>query len=64
MMTIKNYQPVTINGPYLRKLRIAEFAISALGHVAIGSLLAYAVLGMCGAWDEAQACLQCAGGVR
>ena len=51
MMTIKNYQPVTINGPYLRKLRIAEFVISAIGHVAIGSLLAYAVLGMCGVWQ-------------
>ena len=51
MMTIKNYQPVTINGPYLRKLRIAEFVISAIGYVAISGILAYAVLGMCGAWQ-------------
>ena len=51
MMTIKNYQPVTINVPYLRKLRIAEFVISALGHVAIGGILAYAVLGMAGVWQ-------------
>lgn len=64
MITIPRYQPMTINGPYLRKLRIAEIVLSAIAHVAIAVIFAYSVLGMAGAWDEAQACIQCAGGVR
>lgn len=52
MITIKNYQPVNLDGPYRRRLRWAEIAISILGHVAIGSLMAYAVLGMIpGVWE-------------
>lgn len=46
MMTLRNYQPV--NGPYRRRLDWKEIAISAIGHVAIGGILAYAVLGMAG----------------
>ena len=63
-MTVKNYQPVNIDGPYLRKIRLAEIVLSAIGHIVIALILAYAVLGMAGAWDEAQACITCAGGVR
>lgn len=64
MMTIKNFQPVNLDGPYVRRIRWIEYAVSAIGHIAIAGILAYAVLGMAGAWDEAQACIQCAGGVR
>lgn len=47
-MTLKNYQPMNIGGPYRRKLRVIEIVASLIGHVAIGSILAYAVLGMAG----------------
>jgi len=63
-MTIKNYQPVNLDGPYVRRIRWIEFTVSAIGHVAIAVILAYALLGMAGAWDEVQACIQCAGGVK
>ena len=53
-----------VTGPYRRRVNWLEIALSAIGHVAIALILAYAVLGMAGAWDEAQACIHCAGGVR
>ena len=59
MMTIKNYQPVNLDGPYVRRIRWIEYAASAIGHILIASILAYAVLGMAGAWDEAKACVEC-----
>jgi hypothetical protein len=58
MITLHNYQPIR------RRVNWPALILSALAHAAIGVLLAYAVLGMAGAWDEAQACIQCAGGVR
>ena len=59
MITIKNYQPVNLYGPYARRIRWIEYAVSAIGHILIAVILAYAVLGMAGAWDEAQACVEC-----
>jgi hypothetical protein len=64
MMTLNNYRPSPIRGPYRRRVNWLEIALSALAHIIFASILAYAVLGMAGAWDEAQACIQCAGGVR
>lgn len=52
MITIPKYQPVTLDGPYRRRLRALDIAVSALGHVAIATLLAYSVLGMIpGVWE-------------
>lgn len=59
-MNITNF----VTGPYRRRTNWPALILSALAHVAIGLLLFYAVLGMAGAWDEAQACIQCAGAVR
>ncbi len=41
MITLHNYQPIT-----RRRINWTSIALSALGHVAIGSLMAYAVIGM------------------
>ena len=62
MITLQNNVPVT--GPYRRSANWPALILSALAHVAIGTLMAYAVLGMAGAWDTAEACIQCAGGVK
>lgn len=62
MITLKPTVPFT--GPYRRRLRALEIAVSAIGHMAIAAILAYAVVGMTGAFDEAKACTTCAGGVR
>lgn len=62
MITLKPIVPFT--GPYRRRVRLLDILVSAVGYFAIGAILAYAILGMAGAWDEAQACWQCAGGVR
>lgn len=52
MITLNNYRPSPVTGPYRRRLRWIEIAMSILGHVAIGSLMAYAVLGMIpGVWE-------------
>jgi hypothetical protein len=58
MMTLQNLpnqprrQPVRIEGPYRRKtISFNEFLISAVAHIAIAGILAYAVLGMAGAWE-------------
>lgn len=59
MITIPKYQPVNLDGPYVRRIRWIEYAASAIGHILIASILAYAVLGMAGAWDEVQACWEC-----
>lgn len=59
-MNIQNF----VTGPYRRRVNWLALALSAIGHIAIATILAYAVLGMAGAWDEAQACINCAGGVR
>lgn len=56
MITLKPTVPFT--GPYRRRVNWLEIALSAIGHVLIAVILAYAVLGMAGAWDEAQACVQ------
>lgn len=64
MITIPKYQPVNLDGPYRRRLRALEIAVSAIGHIAIAAILAYAVVGMTGAFDKAEACTTCAGGVR
>ena len=42
MITLHNYQPIR------RRINWRDVAISALGHVAIGTLLAYTFLGMAG----------------
>lgn len=52
-----------VTGPYRRRINWPALILSALAHVAIGAIFAYAVLGMAGVWDEAQACINCAGGV-
>ena len=59
-MNITNF----VTGPYRRRVNWPALILSALAHAAIGAILAYAVLGMAGAWDEAQVCVTCAGGVR
>ena len=64
MITLNNYRPSPVTGPYRRPIRWTEIIISAIGHIAIAVILAYAVLGMAGAWETAEACIQCAGGVR
>lgn len=43
MITLHNYQPIP-----RRRINWTSIALSALGHVAIGSLLAYTFLGMAG----------------
>ncbi|MGI9159774.1 MAG: hypothetical protein ACR2K1_08490 [Saprospiraceae bacterium] len=48
MMALKNYQPFNVGGPYRRKLRVIEIVASLIGHIAIGSILAYAVFGAAG----------------
>ena len=48
MITVKNFQPVNLDGPYRRRLRAVEIAVSAIGHVALGTLLAYVALGAAG----------------
>lgn len=68
-MTIRNYQPMNIDGPYLRKAMAMDYIVNATGLAAIGVLLAVSVLGMTGAMDKepasmALACINCAGGVK
>lgn len=53
-----------VTGLYRRRVNWMEIALSAIAHVAFATILAYAVLGMAGAWDEAQACINCAGGAK
>ena len=48
-----------VTGPYRRRVNWLELALSALGHIAIAGIFAYAVLGMAGAWDEVEACVSC-----
>jgi hypothetical protein len=56
MMTLTNFpnqprrQPVQVSGPH-RKISFNEFLLSALAHIAIAGIMAYAVLGMAGVWD-------------
>ena len=56
MMTLHNFpnqprrQPVQVSGPH-RKISFNEFLLSAVAHIAIAGILAYAVLGMAGVWD-------------
>lgn len=57
MITLQKTVPFT--GPYRRRVNWLALILSALAHVAIGLLLFYAVLGMAGVWDEAQACVTC-----
>lgn len=42
-----------IEGPYRprRVISFNEFLLSVITHLAIGGLLAYAILGMAGAWE-------------
>lgn len=68
MITIKKYQPMNIDGPYLRKARTLDYIVNIIGLAAIGVLLAVSVLGMTGAMDDKPAsmtlaCVSCAGGV-
>jgi hypothetical protein len=57
MMTLNNFpqspkrQPVQVSGPHRRKISFNEFLLSAVAHIAIAGILAYAVLGMAGVWD-------------
>jgi hypothetical protein len=58
MMTLQNIpnqprrQPVKVAGPYRKQtISFNEFLISAVAHIAIAGILAYAVLGMAGAWE-------------
>lgn len=52
MITLNNYRPSPVTGPYRRRLRWAEIGLSILAHVAIATLLAYSVLGMIpGVWE-------------
>lgn len=57
MITLKPTVPFT--GAYRRRVRLLDVLVNATGYFALGLLLFYAVLGMAGAWDEAQACWQC-----
>jgi hypothetical protein len=57
MMTLHNFpsqkrQPVRVAGPYRKQtISFNEFLLSALAHIAIAGIMAYAVLGMAGVWD-------------
>ncbi len=58
MMTLTNFpnqprrQPVKVAGPYRKQtISFNEFVLSALAHIAIAGIMAYAVLGMAGAWE-------------
>ena len=52
MMTLQNYRPSPVTGPYRRRVSWTEIALSTLGHIALGTLMAYAVLGMIpGVWE-------------
>lgn len=48
-----------VTGPYRRRVNWPALILSALAHAAIALILAYAVLGMAGAWDEVEACVSC-----
>jgi hypothetical protein len=49
MITLANYQPMNMTGPYRRKVSRLERVSDALGIIAIGVLLAVSFLGMTGA---------------
>lgn len=51
MNTLPHYRPSPVTGPYRRRIRWTEIAASALGHIALGTLMAYVVLGMAGVWE-------------
>lgn len=55
-----------LDGPYRpsRRAVILSFLAHAAAIITIGLIAAIAVVGMTGAFDEAQACVQCAGGVK
>ena len=63
-MNITIQKTVPFTGPYRRRVRLLDILVNAAGYFALGAILAYAVLGMAGAWDTAEACVTCAGGVR
>lgn len=54
-----------VSGLYRQRATKTQIAISLIGHIAIGAILAYAAVGMTGALDEEKplvlSCIHCTG---